>query len=60
MNMPERETVSFDRPTLNRFKKAYAKAPDDKDASFTFDGREYVKAFAKYLIEYLESQLPKE
>lgn len=51
--------VSYDRPMLERLKKAWAAAPGDKDAVFTFEGHEYVKGYAKYLIEYLEKELPK-
>ena len=41
---------------LRRFKKAYEACETDQ---FTFDSNLYVKAFAKYLIEYLESKLVK-
>ena len=39
---------------LVRFKKAYQACQGDR---FTFDGNEFLKAYAKYLIEYLETRL---
>jgi hypothetical protein len=60
-NFPEgkpRESILWDRPMLERFKAEYAKqhnrGPHD---TFTFDGHELVIGYAKYLIEYLETQL---
>ena len=50
--------VTFDRPKLERLKTALAEAPGDRDAVFQFEGNEYVKSYAKYLIEYLERKLP--
>jgi hypothetical protein len=52
--------IHWDREKLERFEKAYA---DTKGFAgsyvFTFDGHEYVKSYAKYLIEYLEGELTK-
>lgn len=48
------EKVTFDPPTLERFKIVYAKHADNPDAVFVFDGREYLVGYAKYLIQYLE------
>jgi hypothetical protein len=45
------KTVSFDKPTLRKFKKVYNQALGD---AFVFEGNLYVKGYAKYLIEYLE------
>lgn len=42
---------------LNRFKIAYEKAGKEKLDQFVFDGNTYVVGYAKYLIQYLESQL---
>ncbi len=53
----EGETVSWNIAKLKTFKKAYAKALKDKVESFDFEGNEYIPQFAKYLIEFLESQL---
>jgi len=57
-------SILWDRPMLERFKTTYnhvkasgetiGYAPD----SFTFEGHEFVPGYAKYLIEYLEGQLP--
>ena len=55
---PELPTISWNRPKLKRFKKALAKAPADREV-FVFDGHEYLKTYAKYLIEFLEGRLPK-
>lgn len=44
---------------LRRFKEAYKKALDNNDEAFTFDGHEFVVAYAKYLIEYLDERLEK-
>lgn len=49
--------LSFDREKLERLKKALADAPGDRNAVFMFDGRELVKSYAGYLIEYLEQRL---
>ena len=46
--------VTWDRTKLKRFKAAYAACREDR---FMFDGHEFVKAYAKYLIEYLEMSL---
>jgi len=51
--------IPWDRPMLERFKSALALAPGDKHSVFTFDNNEFVKSYAKYLIEYLETILPK-
>ena len=48
------EVVSFNKVTLKQFKKAYEKCSTD---TFMFKGREYVKGYAKYLIDYLEEQI---
>lgn len=49
-----RVRVIWDLAKFKRFKKVYLKNLS-KD-SFTFDGNEYVPAYAKYLIEYLEGR----
>ena len=52
----ERPVIEWTRPMLERFKKAHKKCTEK---SFMFEGHEYVRDYAKYLIEYLETQLPK-
>ncbi|HYE68811.1 MAG TPA: hypothetical protein VEA58_09385 [Anaerovoracaceae bacterium] len=54
--MAEGNFVTFDKPKLERLKKVYQKAVEDKKESFIFEGNEYVVNFTKYVIEYLESQ----
>jgi hypothetical protein len=46
--------VNFDRPRLERLKKKMAETQDDV---FEFEGRQYVRGYAKYLVQYLESKL---
>ncbi len=56
----ETELVTFDRPTLERFKTAYNKARlHPLTDVFEFDGKQYVLGYAKYLIEYLDERLAK-
>lgn len=43
---------------LERFKQAYELAAVQGKDTFVFDNNEFVVGYAKYLIEYLESQLP--
>ena len=53
-------TVSWTRPMLERFKKAYEKSTKTEGADvFMFEGNEFVEGFAKYLIEHLDRRLPK-
>lgn len=51
--------INWDRPMLERFKKAYDAARKAGDTQFEFDGNVFVTDYAKYLIEYLEGVLPK-
>jgi hypothetical protein len=53
----ERPVINWDRPMLERFKKAYAATPNDPNHVFVFDGHEFLRSYAKYLIEFLESKL---
>jgi len=53
---PETPEISFDRPKLERFKKALRAAPEGEDR-FVFEGHVVLKAYAKYMIEYLETLL---
>lgn len=59
--MSETETVQFDRPTLERFKKAYDRAKMNPLTDvFEFEGKKYVLGYAKYLIEFLDERLARE
>lgn len=42
------------------FKKEYINAKEKSLKSFTFQGNEFLVAYAKYLIEYLEPQIIEE
>ena len=56
--MPAEPVIDWDRKKLDRFKKAYKKAKlHPLTDVFTFEGHEFVLAYAKYLIEFLESKL---
>lgn len=58
MRFPATIMVSFDREKLERLKVSYGEAVRLNADSFRFDGNEYIVGYAKYLIEYLDSQLP--
>lgn len=49
--------IEWTRPKLERLKKAYRSAVDDKLKIFEFEGHEFIPGYAKYLIEYLEGRL---
>jgi len=46
--------INWTRPMLERFRKALAKA---KGEAFIFEGNEFDPGYARYLIQYLETQL---
>jgi len=50
------ETVSFSKEKLNKFKGVYKTAVSGEMGSFWFDGNEYLTAYAKHMIEYLDNQ----
>jgi hypothetical protein len=53
-------TINWDRPMLKRFQKAYADTKGFEDSYvFEFEGHQFVRSYAKFLLEYLESQLCK-
>ena len=59
--MPEIiEMIEFTPEKLKRFKKEYNKAVGAGDGVFTFSGHEFVVGYAKYMIEYLDSQYAQE
>lgn len=47
----DRPEIQWTPEMLKRFKKAYEECKGD---TFKFDGNIFVKAYAKYLIEYLD------
>jgi hypothetical protein len=52
--------VEFDRPKLERLKKAIKAAEIAGADTFTFEGHDYLVSYARYLVEYLESRLLRE
>jgi len=44
------------RKSFEELKKEYEKAVDAKDDVFLFQGQEILVSYAKYLIEYLDTQ----
>lgn len=56
----EVEFLPFDRERYLRFKRAYdqqIEAGRNRYTSFEFEGHEFVMAYAKYMVELLESVL---
>lgn len=51
-----KDSVSFTPRKLKKFRKAYTKCLDKGDEVFTFEGNEFYAGYAKYLIEYMESE----
>ena len=52
-------SCDWNRGKLKRFKRVYKVAvfkTNDTQATFMFDGQEFVIGFAKYLIEFLEQK----
>ncbi len=47
--------VNYTPEMRDRLRKAYLKAEMEEKLSFTFDGKEYVTLYAKYLLEYLDA-----
>lgn len=50
-------THSIDKSYVNRLKEALDKAIRDKQEFFTFQGDDYFRDYAKYLIEYASQEL---
>lgn len=50
------DTVYFNKAKLERLKSRYKLAVEKNEDTFEFDGKTYVRGYAKYLIEYLESK----
>ena len=57
-NSTKQNVVKWNREKLERFKQAYAACPGDGNQIFQFEGHDFVKAYAKYLIEFLDQKLP--
>jgi hypothetical protein len=52
----DKTMVSFTPYRLKRFKKAYSEC---KAGTFMFEGNEYLKEYAKYVIQYLDIMFEK-
>jgi len=48
--------INFDRQKLKELKTLYNKAVKGGKESFMYKGDEYLTSYAKYVIEYLDSQ----
>jgi hypothetical protein len=55
-NKPSGKVIKWTRPMLARFKVAYQHAAGAGKTQFEFDGNLFVVGYAKYLIEFLETQ----
>ena len=53
---PQR-SINWTRPMMDRFRRAYLKATADRVETFVFEDNEFLVAYARYLIQYLETQL---
>lgn len=53
-------TIQFTPVKLALLKMAYTNATTRGDVIFTFEGNELLTQYAKYLIEYLDSQFKKQ
>lgn len=51
-----RETVAFTSQKRDALRVAYNRAVGKGQEKFTFNGREYLTAYAKYVLEYLDGQ----
>ena len=51
------KVIMWSPPKLKKFKRAYKAAVGTKADTFNFEGDEFVVGYAKYLIEYLETQV---
>lgn len=49
--------MHFDRPRLERLKKALEEAKACGAGQFVFEGRLLLVSYARYLVEYLEGRL---
>ncbi len=54
------DKIEFTKENFKRFKNEYRIAKANGDSVFTFENKEVVLDYAKYLIEYLETQLKNE
>jgi hypothetical protein len=50
-------TINFTKESFERFKRDYAYAKAEGFEAFTFEGHEILVAYAKYMIQYIETQI---
>lgn len=50
-------SITWTRELRDKFAVAYEEAVAQRKDVFTFDGHEFVTSYAKYLLQYLDSQL---
>lgn len=48
-------TYQFTEETFKKFKELYEKSAEEGKESFEFDGHEVLTTYAKYVIEFIES-----
>lgn len=51
------DTINFDKHKLKLFIECYNKSVAQNKKVFVFDGKEFLQAYAKYLILYLQNEL---
>lgn len=56
MTNENQETITFTPESFRSFKKLWAVSAQQGDEQFTFEGHEFLTAYAKYLIEYIETR----
>ena len=52
----EYKTITATPKFYHNLKKQYEKAVEKGEEQFTFEGNEYLTAYAKYLLQYCEMQ----
>ena len=57
LNSNSSVVVNWTRPLLNKFKKAYEQATDEKKDVFIFEDNGYTVGYAYYLITFLEGEI---
>lgn len=51
------DKIVFDKEKLRKLKKLYKSALERGADSFLFEGKEVLTAYAKYMIQFVETQL---
>lgn len=55
-----KNTINFTRPKLDRLRAAHKRAKEAGLEQFEFEGTTLLVSYAGYLIEFLETKLPKD